>query len=125
MLRESFRILKPGGTTCFAVIAVAEGLTDEELAEAINAGPPYVTAAPGYPELMSAVRFSQVDIGDVTDGYLETLRAWHSAWRTESVALKRVVGNTDYDERQANRVRSIKAVEDGLLRRYLISGIKA
>lgn len=55
---------------------------------------------------------------------LETLTAWWDEWETESVGLRRIVGNDDFNEREANRMRAIRAIEDGLLRRYLISEVR-
>ena len=124
MLRASHRVLKAGGTTTFGVIAVADALTGELREEAIAAGPPHVDTDVAYPDLMRAAGFEDVDIADVTPEYLETLTAWWDEWETESVELRRIVGDEDFTERQANRMRAIRAVHDGLLRRYLVSGVR-
>lgn len=124
MLRASHRVLKPGGTICFVVIALADGLSRNMIAAAIEAGPPEVEAGPGYPRLMTTAGFAAVDMVDVTEDYLMTLRAWVREWDAESTALRRLVGADDFAERQANRRRAIKAVKEGLLRRYLITSAK-
>jgi hypothetical protein len=125
VLRASHRVLKPGGTTVFAVIAVGDDLNADQRDEAIAAGPPHVASDQAYPDLMRAVGFEHVETADVTTEYLETLTAWWREWETESVDLRRVVGDDEYTERQANRMRAIRAVQDGLLRRYLITGVRA
>ena len=124
MLRANHRVLKPGGTTVFAVISVGDDLNADQREEAIAAGPPHVDADPSYAELMRAAGFEHVEATDVTAQYLETLTAWRDEWDTESVELKRIVGDDEFNERQANRTRAIRAIEDGLLRRYLISGVR-
>lgn len=125
MLRASHRVLKPGGTTAFAVIAVGDDLTGEQLEEAIAAGPPHVATDRAYPDLMRVAGFEDVETAEVTPEYLETLTAWRDEWETESVELRRIVGADDFNERQANRMRAIRAIEDGLLRRYLVSGVRS
>lgn len=124
MLRASHRVLKPGATTVFAVIAVGHDLNPDQREEAIAAGPPNVDTDLAYPDLMRTTGFEHVETTDVTREYLETLTAWWDEWETESVELRRIVGNDDFNERQANRMRTIRAIEDGLLRRYLISGVR-
>jgi hypothetical protein len=124
VLRASHRVLKPGGTNAFTVIAVSEGLSAEQREEAIAAGPPHVDADLSYPDLMHAAGFDHVEATDVTRLYLHTLTSWWREWETESVELRRILGGDDYTERQANRKRAIRAVRDGLLHRYLISGVR-
>ena len=125
MLRASHRVLKSGGTTTFAVIALGDDLTGKRLEEAIAAGPPHVATDRAYPDLMRVAGFEDVEIADVTPEYLETLTAWWREWETESVELNRIVGADDFRERQANRMRAIRAAQNGLLRRYLVSGVRS
>ena len=124
MLRASHRVLKPGGTTTFAVIAIGDDLNGEKREEGIASGPPHVDADLTYPDLMRAAGFEHVEATDLTTEYLETLKAWRDEWVTESVELKLIVGEDDYHERQANRMRAIRAAQNGLLRRYLITGVR-
>ena len=124
MLRASHRVLKRGGTTTFAVIAVGDDLTGKQREEAIAAGPPHVATDLAYPDLMRVAGFEDVDTADLTPEYLDTLTAWRDEWETESVELELIIGQGDYRERQANRTRAIRAIQDGLLRRYLITGVR-
>ena len=76
MLRACHRVLRPGGSTAFAVIALTDGLEGDEAAAGIEAGPPFVDAGPGYSTLMAAAGFVDVAIADVTDEYHRTAQAW-------------------------------------------------
>lgn len=124
MLRASHRVLKSGGTTVLAVIAVSDDLNSEKREEAIAAGPPHVDADLSYPELMRAAGFQHVEATDLTTEYLDTLTAWRDEWETESVELELIIGQGDYRERQANRTGAIRAIQAGLLRRYLVTGVR-
>ena len=124
MLRASHRVLKPGGTIAFLVIAVCDKITGGRRKEAITAGPPYVDTDLAYPDLMHAAGFGQVEAADVTAEYLETLTAWWRAWDAASAELARIVGDDEFAERQANRMRAIRSVQSGLLCRHLMSGVR-
>lgn len=124
MLRASHRVLKPGGTTAFFVIAVNDEATGTEREEAIAAGPPHVDTDHTYPELMEMAGFSHVEVTDLTPEYLATLTAWWREWDAAADELAAIVGDDDFQERQTNRARAIRSVEAGLLRRYLITGTR-
>ena len=109
---------------CFAVIAHAGGLTDDETTRALGAGTDYADAGPGYPSLMAAAGVGHVEVTDVTDAYLVTLAAWVREWDAEAVELARIVGADEFAEPQAKRRRAIDAVRAGLLRRYLITATR-
>jgi hypothetical protein len=73
---------------------------------------------------MESAGFTAIDETDSTDQYLKTLRAWveHSSEReSELVALW---GRERFTNRQATWRTAIGAVEEGLLRRALLSGTK-
>jgi hypothetical protein len=121
VLRACRRVLKPRGGICFAVIAHADGLTADETAAAVRAGPDHAAAGPGYRRLMAAAGFDHVAVSDVTYAYLVTLQAWVREWDAEADDLVRVVGAADFVERQTKRRRAITAARTGLLRRYLVT----
>jgi hypothetical protein len=108
----------------FAVIALADGLSEDETDVATRAGPIHVGATPVYPELMTAAGFDHVQLTDVSDEYVATCAAWVREWDARSAQLKRLVGTDDFLTRQSNRRRAIVAATDGLLQRYLISGVR-
>ena len=121
MLRACNRVLKPGGVISFGVIAVADGLSDKQVARAVGAGPAQVEAGPGYPALMAAAGFEDVEVIDVSEEYLSTCAAWVSERDAESAELERVIGRDELAERQAGLRLAIETTKEGLLKRYLIS----
>ena len=121
MLRACHRVLKHDGILAIAVIAIAHDLTDDQIASAVAAGPPRVEAGPGYPQLVADAGFASIDVVDVTDDYRSTLTALIREWDAQSHDLAPIVGDDVFAEQQENRSRALDAVEQGLLRRSLIS----
>jgi hypothetical protein len=113
--------LKPGGLLSFLVIAVADGLSVEETARALDAGPEYIAAGDDYPALTDQAGFADIETIDVTDEYRATLDVWIRAWDAESIGLEWLLGVDEFDERQARRRRALSAIAEGLVRRYLFS----
>jgi SAM-dependent methyltransferase len=124
VLRACRRVLKPGGTISFAVIAIADGLPEDEFDRAVEAGPPNVDAGPGYRDLLAAAGFEGIELTEASDEFLATSAAWVREWDAESLELERLVGIEDFAERQASRRQSIAATKEGLLRRHLISAVR-
>ncbi len=123
MLRATSRVLKPGGLLSFLVIAVASGLSAAETNMALDAGPEHTDAGPGYPALMEAAGFEDIQVIDVTDEYVATLTAWIREWEAASTELEQLMGIDEFTERQKRRRQALAAARDGLLQRYLISAI--
>jgi hypothetical protein len=82
----------------------------------------HVDAGPGYASLLDTAGFEDVTVTDVTDAYLATLAHWYQAYDLEAAALRALIGSDDYAERQTRRRRTIEAVDNGLMRRYLVAG---
>lgn len=70
---------------------------------------------------MKAARFSDVEVIDVTGDFLEVARAWQREFFHHERALRQVMGN-EWEERVADRADLIRGVEQGLLRRVLVTG---
>ena len=123
MLRATRRVLKPGGRIAFAVIAVADGLRGAELEQARDVGPDFgVTDAP-YPVLMSEAGYVDTVSEDITAALAETQAAWIDAWEAEAAEIEAVIGSQDFSERLLDRAKMAAAVREGLLRRYLVTGV--
>jgi len=105
----------------FLVIALADGLSEEETIAAVDAGPDHVVAEPGYQALMGDAGFENIEMVDVTDEYLATLEDWIREWEAESDAIERLIGIDEFNQRQKRRRRALQAGRQGLLVRYLIS----
>ncbi|MCH8128495.1 MAG: hypothetical protein IIC70_01180 [Acidobacteria bacterium] len=120
MLRACSRVLKPGALLSFFVVAAADGVSARDIA----AGPEYVDAEPGYPLLMTAAGFDNVDLAEVTDEYAATLSTSIRARDAESAELEDLLGADEFAEGQSSRRQELAAVRDGLLVRYLISAVR-
>lgn len=124
MLRACRRVLKPGAPLVFFVVAAADGLSPRDLQGAIAAGPPHVEAGRGYPVLLEEARFARVEIVDVTNEYAVTLRNSIRARELEATELVDLVGADVYAEGQASRRQEWEAIDNRLLKRYLISALR-
>ena len=71
---------------------------------------------------MQKAGFIRVRITDVTSEFLHTACGWRSEFMRHESAVKAVLGETEWEERQASRARIIRGIEEGLLRRILVSG---
>lgn len=120
MLRASGRVLRPGGTLAVFVIAPAEGLDEADTSRAVEAGPEYVTADPGYESLFATAGFIEFELVDVTDEYAVTAAGWIDAWRREADELVALFGADEFRERQDRRLNALRVIEAGLLKRYLL-----
>ena len=124
MLRAVEAALKPNGRHVFYAVTLTAGISDEERDRAIRLGNEHVDAGPGYAVLMGQAGFDQVEVTEVSDGYLVTMERWTRAWQDDSVALSELVGDEEYQARMERQAVDIAAVEEGLLKRYLVSGVK-
>lgn len=124
MLRACHRVLKPGAPLAFFVVAAADGLSPRDLERAIAAGPLYVEARPGYAMLVEEAGFGRAEIVDVTDEYAVTLSDAIRVRDAEAAELEVLLGADVFAEGQASRRRELKAVENRLLKRYLIRAVR-
>jgi hypothetical protein len=120
VLRASGRVLRPGGTLAVFVIAPAEGLDEADMSRAVEAGPEYVTADPGYESLFATSGFIEFELVDVTDEYAVTAAGWIDGWRREAEELVALLGADEFRERQDRRRNALRVIEAGLLKRYLL-----
>lgn len=118
VLRETHRVLRPGGRTVFSVIYPALGLSDADLRRAIAAGPDDC-AVPGgdYRPLLAGAGFSEIAERDVSDGYLETAKRKLEAADTHADGMIELFGREYFEQKQAERRGAISAIADGLLNR--------
>ncbi|MDH3294162.1 MAG: hypothetical protein OER95_07560 [Acidimicrobiia bacterium] len=105
----------------FHVIFVTPGLNDQDEAEAVAAGPPYVSAQTSYPDLLDLAGFDEIDEEDVTDQYRATAAAWLVESARAREELVKIVGMEEFRRGQNEREESVAAIEAGLLRRALFA----
>jgi hypothetical protein len=121
VLRALRKLLRPGGRIVFTTIYVAEGLTPALRRRARRNGPRAVASRRPQRALLTSAGFVDVDELDLTAEFVATSRAWidESAPYAELLAAAAPPG--DFAERSRERLRQLRATEDGLLRRGLFS----
>ena len=73
-------------------------------------------------ELMKRAHFADVELTDLTSDFLITAQSWHAQYSRHEADVKQVLGQARWEERQASRAELLRGVEEGLLRRLLVSG---
>ena len=106
----------------FSTVEIAPGLSKSQHRRAALRGPRAVVSTRPAGQLMSAARFSDVTVTDVTDDFLGTARAWFIEFNRYEGELKQVLGAQNWEDRQTDRAAMIDAVEAGLLRRHVVTG---
>ena len=121
VLRACEQLLRPGGRLAFTTIHVAPGLDSGTHHRAVRAGPPHVATRRPYPELVAQAGFVDVTEIDVTDDYARTQQAWLDGYEAHSEQLRSVISDTDFALGQSERRRTRAAIDDGVLRRSLLT----
>lgn len=123
VLRACRRLLRPGGRMAFTVIHLADGLGPSERRRARRAGPGQVAAREGYAAMTARAGFDDVVEVDVTPEYLVTKRAWWEATQKRADEVRGALPDGELDALQADRRFTLTAIEDGLLRRSLLTAV--
>jgi hypothetical protein len=106
----------------FITVEIAPGISKTQHRKAAIRGPRAVVSTGPADQLMSAARFSEVAVNDVTDDFLRTARAWFRGFDEHKDDLEQVLGAQEWAERQGDRKSMIEAIEEGLLRRLIVTG---
>ncbi|HVL65178.1 MAG TPA: hypothetical protein VM573_08435 [Actinomycetota bacterium] len=114
-------MLKPDGRMAFYTITPAPGLSKKEHRRAVRLGPRAAAVSRPLDELMEAARFREVETVDVTHAFGDVARAWDREFNDHEASLREVLGD-ELEERRADRRGMIAAIEEGLLRRLLVTG---
>jgi cyclopropane fatty-acyl-phospholipid synthase-like methyltransferase len=124
VLRACRRLLRPGGRLVFTTIHVAAGLDAARHRRAVRAGPPHVAARRAYPDLVVQAGFTDVVDIDVTEEYARTQQLWSEAVESRADEVRRLMSDAEFAAAQTDRRLARAAIEDGLLRRSLITATR-
>ena len=106
----------------FSTIEIAPGLSKSQHRRAALRGPRAVVSMRPAGQLMSAARFTDVSVTNVTDDFLGTARGWLIEFNRHESDLKHVLGAQNWQDRQEDRAAMIDAIEAGLLCRFVVTG---
>jgi cyclopropane fatty-acyl-phospholipid synthase-like methyltransferase len=121
MLRACRALLRPGGRMAFTTILVAPGLNAIQHRRAVRAGPWQVLSRRPYPALVEQAGFTDIVEADVSEDYGRTQAAWLDANEAHAEEVRRLTSDREFHTAQADRRRARAAIEQGLLRRSLIT----
>jgi cyclopropane fatty-acyl-phospholipid synthase-like methyltransferase len=121
VLRATRRVLRRGGRTAFFTIVVPAELSAAARRRAAQVGPPSVASRSSYPSMLRSAGFVDIEERDVTAEYLDTARSWlrHVEEAADELAVHEPPERVA--ERITRRRTAIAAIEDGLLRRSLLT----
>jgi SAM-dependent methyltransferase len=121
VLRECRRTICTDGRMAFPVLFVAEGLSAQDHADAVAAGPPFVEAEADYRTLLARSGWRIVDAVDWTATFIKSMRGMLAAREAHGEELKALLGAGEYDDTMARNREKVPAIERGLLRRMLFT----
>jgi hypothetical protein len=101
----------------FTTIEAAPGLCRSDRRRVARSGPSAVLVRTGYASVLATAGFTSIEQRDMTHEYSATQRAWLDAMRRRAPAIGTAMGQVAFDERLADRLRALDAIDDGLLRR--------
>jgi cyclopropane fatty-acyl-phospholipid synthase-like methyltransferase len=124
VLRASHALLRPGGRLAFTTIHVAPDLDARRHRRAVRAGPWQVATRRPYPELVAQAGFRDVAVIDVTPEYARTQRVWLDAHEARAGEVRHLTSDREFAVAQADRRNARAAIDEGLLRRSLITATR-
>jgi hypothetical protein len=121
VLRATRFLLCAGGRTGFFTIHPTPGLSPSQRRRAHRDGPVAVAAHRHHRELLESAGFVDVEEIDCTAEFALVATAWIEHWDHHRGHLVDLLGVAEYEQRQRDRRAQLLAVEDGLLRRSLLT----
>jgi SAM-dependent methyltransferase len=98
LLREIFRVLKPGGRFLFSDALVIGGLISQEEVAARSAIGYYLFSPPGENErLLADAGFARIEVLDTTASAAEISTRWHNAREKHGEALAAIEGRMNFE----------------------------
>lgn len=121
VLRSCRRMLRAGGRTAFYTIHTALGLDSAQLRRASRDGPFCVRSRRPYREMLESAGLVEVRETDCTDDFVRVARGWIDHWDARRDELVELLGEQAFIDRQTDRRIQLRATEEGILRRSLIT----
>ena len=121
MLRALRQLLRPGGRIAFTTIFVAPDLTPAQRRRAQRSGPRAVASRTDQRQLLVSAGYVDVEMTDLSAEFATTSRAWLEAWEANMDELTAFEPREAIAQRQLERRVQQGAIDDGLLRRGLLS----
>lgn len=126
VLRACRRVLRPGGKIAFFAVVIPEDVTDEVTAAVGEGLPGFAASDSSYPEMLAAAGFTAITEDDVTEAYRVTSARWQDVSFALGDELRAALGADLFEEKRANRARSLEAIRAGALgRRFYTARVPA
>lgn len=120
VLRECYRVLKPGGRMAGYTIHTPANATDAQKLRSTELGPSQVAAADGPPQLAQSAGFRIVDFVDVTADFRATSAAFLRARNELEAELRADEGDDVFEHECAMEENTLIGIDEGLLFRCLL-----
>jgi hypothetical protein len=124
VLRASHALLRPGGRTAFYTIFIPAGLSDSAYRRAGRIGPNGVTSRRTPRSLVEAAGFDLIDETDVSAEFLRVVQGLLRVSDRDADELLAEMSANDFETLQRERAQLAAAIQSGILRRSLVSGVR-
>lgn len=121
VLSSCRRVIKYKGRMVFSVIYITPNITAADHECAVSGGPPFVDAPSSYIEMLHQASWDVMDQIDLTMEYLESIRRHVAGLKTYEREIIETFGEEEAAEMLARKLKTITALENGLLCRELFS----
>jgi len=121
VLRACRRVIRRGGRMVFTVIFPKLGLSSADHERAVESGPPFVATALDYPAMLRQAGWAIADHADLTAEYAGSVRRLLRQEEAHADELSGLYGAAEFSEKVARRRRTLRVLEEGLLRRELFA----
>jgi len=121
VLGECRRVAGNEAKMVFSVISIATGLSDADYETAAAGGPTFIESAMDYAEMLARTGWTITARSDVTAEYSETFGDMFGFEKANIDEFERVHGPEGAADLMARRHRTLKALDQDLLRREIFS----
>lgn len=118
VLRECRRVASKDARFCFTVIEPGKGLSESDLAAALDAAPPYTEVPDGYPALLEESGWDLLDRIDLTMEFGDTIERLIAGLKTNTPELQEAYGAEELRESWVQNEEQLKLVRDRKLLRF-------